>query len=1289
MLILALHCTSSTSTAQEGITTLHWEIYSQGLPISFTPPRVVNITALVSAPNRFAPMTLLFAATSGFGVFRSADSGRTWNPVNTGLTALTVNTLFTDGSTIYAGTTNGLFRTIDAGQRWDLVPVRTAPVGGFGTSFITAGVVGQVAGRKAIFLGSAHGVFRTFDDGITWEHFNRGLSSTQYISTLHIFQQRLFAGTPNEGVLYIDLEIANDSWKQPQQGLFPLSVTSFATLGLRVFAGTNGAGVFQSMDTGRTWTAVNNDLNNPTVTALAVAGTRLYASTSTGVYATATAGQFWTNINTGFPISSVRSLLPFDTYLFVAAGSNILRGSIFASRPPIISLVSPSSTPSRLTGAPLEVTLTGSNFNNPLVLFDGVGQALVRWSPTSVVFQIPVSQLASEGLKTITLQNADGQRTTAFFTVSGAISPFIRDIEPDSVTAGSPPFILDIRGRTFFHHPTRPDSSATVRFGDIPLEVISRVGTSFLLARVPQEAIAEPGRRFVRVTNPNGEFFDFPFRIRAFPPRITELDPPRVSIGNSTFILTIRGQHFFTERNVDMPGQTPLFVRLADVPLQVLENTTSSRVVVSVPATLVTSQATLTLRLTNADGQFAETTLDVVPFSISPIATPQTRICPGARTPLTVAISSGVPPFRVVWSPPVDSFSIDNNGTIRAFVSPRQPTRYTLTVTDRDGTGVPLTTSIFIDILQPQASAPSDVRFDTVNTFFRLSAPQTLRFTNISPDSTVLTLTSVRSVTGAFRATGGIGTRIAVGQTLNIPLIFDPPRDGVFLDTLTLHYEPCERVVRVVVRGFRTTPILAPPILVPVATQPDGRVPVSLAPPLSWLPSEFVSTPTAYTIQIARVEAVFSEQTGLASPIFTTTVNRVTSTQPTFTLQPNTAYAWTVRASNSVTSSTWSVPLYFITPPATQQRLFLDPPQLDFGHGILHDSERRGLQLRLSPQQSTPIDILSAELFPPRLAPRAAFDFAPAFTRSTVTQRTPTTTILTFTPRDTVLHQGVVRFRSSAGDTIYALLSGRGVLCTPPSSHVVCAETDIAFRVAPLSNNAARPQIGDTVNVQLVLQRSTGLDAPVYRDRAQIFSADIWLENANVLLPLRITQPSALSSQQYSITPNRIRLRNIPSARAQRTSNVLLAEFQARVLLTDTTATALRLAEFTWNDELSGSTQTRTYIRKILRDTSLAVETYGRLIRPRAQALLTSFAVAPNPALYEIHVLISLSNAVPLELTLVNSIGTPVYTERLLFDDAGTYNISINTRDLISGVYTLIARAQNEIFSRHIIISRQ
>src|SRR3954469_11524520 len=68
------------------------------------------------------PPTTMYAATEGSGVYRSTDNGVSWTPVNSGRTgaALSVRTVYTSGTTAYAGTSAGLFKSV-GGSGWQPV----------------------------------------------------------------------------------------------------------------------------------------------------------------------------------------------------------------------------------------------------------------------------------------------------------------------------------------------------------------------------------------------------------------------------------------------------------------------------------------------------------------------------------------------------------------------------------------------------------------------------------------------------------------------------------------------------------------------------------------------------------------------------------------------------------------------------------------------------------------------------------------------------------------------------------------------------------------------------------------------------------------------------------------------------------------------------------------------------------------------------------------------------------------------------------------------------------------
>jgi photosystem II stability/assembly factor-like uncharacterized protein len=104
---------------------------------------------------------VLFTAVGSAGVFRSADGAKTWAPA--GLEGKTVRDLVWLGPILYAATTDGLFRSDDAGRRWTGQP----------------GLAAQPARRLIFplapdsgleaFLATDSGIMHTADGGAHWK----------------------------------------------------------------------------------------------------------------------------------------------------------------------------------------------------------------------------------------------------------------------------------------------------------------------------------------------------------------------------------------------------------------------------------------------------------------------------------------------------------------------------------------------------------------------------------------------------------------------------------------------------------------------------------------------------------------------------------------------------------------------------------------------------------------------------------------------------------------------------------------------------------------------------------------------------------------------------------------------------------------------------------------------------------------------------------------------------------------------------------------------------------------
>ena len=174
------------------------------------------IVALAVDPSR---PHILYAGTSG-GVYRSVDGADHWTKVNNGLVpddaklasmALGVNRLLIDPAepdVVYAGTTQGVFKTLNKGEAW----ARLAT--GLGELYVSSLVLEPGNGQQ-LYMGTSKGIFQSRDGGQTWSATNDGLDNRNI---------RAIAMDPHDSrVLYV---------------------------------GTNGSGLFRSQDGGESWTHI-------------------------------------------------------------------------------------------------------------------------------------------------------------------------------------------------------------------------------------------------------------------------------------------------------------------------------------------------------------------------------------------------------------------------------------------------------------------------------------------------------------------------------------------------------------------------------------------------------------------------------------------------------------------------------------------------------------------------------------------------------------------------------------------------------------------------------------------------------------------------------------------------------------------------------------------------------------------------------------------------------------------------------------------------------------------------
>jgi hypothetical protein len=141
----------------------------------------------------------------------------------------------------------------------------------------------------------------------------------------------LFAGTGDAGVFLSTND--GSSWTAVNTNLTNTNVRALAVSGTNLFAGTSGSGVFLSTDNGTNWTATG--LTSTDVCALtAVSGSKLFAGTwGDGVFLSTNNGTSWTPISNGLTgMGMYVSALAVGTMdLFAGTRGGVFSNAVFSS----------------------------------------------------------------------------------------------------------------------------------------------------------------------------------------------------------------------------------------------------------------------------------------------------------------------------------------------------------------------------------------------------------------------------------------------------------------------------------------------------------------------------------------------------------------------------------------------------------------------------------------------------------------------------------------------------------------------------------------------------------------------------------------------------------------------------------------------------------------------------------------------------------------------------------------------------------------------------------------------
>jgi uncharacterized repeat protein (TIGR02543 family) len=293
----------------------------------------------------------LYATTAG-GLFRSKDTGETWAAINgkfssepsaagntsdfSNMTCFAINPK--SPSTMFAGTNEGVFRTVDGGTTWTecgTIPAQTTQPA------VNSIAIDPLTPTTLYVSTNGHGVFRSVNNGGSWKDINSDLTRNQICWEIAVdpkMPTTVYAVTQSYVCRSVD---SGATWKALGKGstlegvsyfaVDPLTPTTLYAIGY--VSSFSRRVILRSTDKGTTWKALSLDLTGLDYLNFTMSPkdpTRLYVRANSHLFLSANRGDTWKAIDAGLTNKVANSIVvdpKLKTTLYVGTSSGLFRST--------------------------------------------------------------------------------------------------------------------------------------------------------------------------------------------------------------------------------------------------------------------------------------------------------------------------------------------------------------------------------------------------------------------------------------------------------------------------------------------------------------------------------------------------------------------------------------------------------------------------------------------------------------------------------------------------------------------------------------------------------------------------------------------------------------------------------------------------------------------------------------------------------------------------------------------------------------------------------------------------